>query len=452
MPVQQAANPELSVAQIQQLTALAFANDDNESAPSPGPPRAAIAPQPPPPDHANEDIDAAVAFRDAVVTEHAAAREVGSGPDPADLDEDDLLWDAPVINSSGDPVPPEAWQATGASVGRRAVLHSPGAAGSASGKCCSVALVETVAANVLVDSHPYRPNRVWGTTDAAQTPLLHQCIFTPAALCPNCAVACAGDAQARRPSFLRWFGGAQTLPPARPAAPGGAPAQQQGANHAAGSAHNTEWQWNLGGPSLVGTSSATPQQRHSAQHVGAASGSAPSEWRWGLGGPQDQSRGRNPSAAARRHGPSPGRSSSRDSAASHRPSQRRRMLPELGGGQLPDAPGSSLALNALQGRAPGVAADVAAASRPDPEERHGQQGWRRLLPRFLGQILPSTEVAREAASRAEQQPSSAAPALQSRAVQTEGADQPSGITLETDRALYLPEGSFGDVTRKYVYV
>ena len=151
--------------------------------------------------------------------------------------------------------------------------------------------------------------------------------------------------------------------------------------------HNTEWQWNLGGSSST-SSSARRQQAQQASSANVASGSG-SEFRWNLGGPSQPpqqgpgSRQVNRQAEADRQNQPLSRESSRESGVSQRPWQRRRVQAEASETQPP----------------------VEAVNNIDQADRNSQQGWRRLVPRFLrrgdsGQAGGTAAVPREGAQDA----------------------------------------------------
>lgn len=166
---------------------------------------------------------------------------------------------------------------------------------------------------------------------------------------------------------------------------------QRGSIPAARSSHNTEWRWNLGGPSSGGQShrqaSRQQQQRQqvlSGNAVSSSQNTAATEWRWNLGGAWQQpgqghrssqsdvqaqtSRQLQANAQAQgegqpqadRHHQSSSREIARDSG-SGRPWQRRR-LQEGADNEQPTAEARH------------------AAARAD---HSSPQGWRRLVPRFL---------------------------------------------------------------------
>ena len=145
--------------------------------------------------------------------------------------------------------------------------------------------------------------------------------------------------------------------------------QQHDGRPAARSSHNTEWRWNLGGPSSGGSSSESRQlqQGSSGNATAAGQNNTSGEWRWNLGGAwQPSAQGLRPSQRDRQvQGNSQSqpvaRENSRDSGVSQRPWQRRRVQAEASDEQ-PAAEAEREAVRADQG---------------------GPQGWRRLVPRFL---------------------------------------------------------------------
>ena len=187
--------------------------------------------------------------------------------------------------------------------------------------------------------------------------------------------------------------------------------EQRHANHTASPAHNTDWRWNLGGPSTGGSSGGAYQRQRAAQpSATAATGSERgTEWRWNLGGswqppvnPSSISSGPAAGAPAESAGRSrPARNSSGDVSTTQRPWQRWRMLPE-----------------AIEQASTSEAARVAEGNT----NRSTQQGWRRLIPRFLGQMLPNGQASREETRPDREEGAEAPAAAESRGVQADDAD------------------------------
>lgn len=241
----------------------------------------------------------------------------------------------------------------------------------------------------------------------------------------------ADEAQRRRPSFRQWFSTAPQHPaPAQHATlPRPAPVPQQAsssdreqhrASDAPGAAHSTEWRWNLGGPSSGGATNPGVafhplRGTQLASDTPSGSNSSPSrstEWRWNLGGPWQpppsaSSQGTSSRSSLPQAGVIGARSRSGERARpvrssgdphTHRPWQRRRMLPESSTEQDPTQ--QSLAQGTEGSEISRAGSSQAGTAREADNRRQSQQGWRRLLPRFLGQMLPGGQPAREDASSA----------------------------------------------------
>ncbi|KAL0020958.1 hypothetical protein WJX79_008557 [Trebouxia sp. C0005] len=107
-----------------------------------------------------------------------------------------------------------------------------------------------------------------------------------AAAAADMVAPASGEAQRRRPSFRQWFSSAPHRPPsaqhatsARPPAASrqrtSSSTEQRSDNHPPSSTHNTEWRWNLGGPSTGGSLGGAYQRPGlAAPTSGADSGSA----------------------------------------------------------------------------------------------------------------------------------------------------------------------------------
>lgn len=244
----------------------------------------------------------------------------------------------------------------------------------------------------------------------------------------DCSQQCmygADEAQRRRPSFRQWFSTApQHPPPAQHATlPRPAPVPRQAsssdreqhrANYAPGAAHSTEWRWNLGGPSSGGATNPGVafhplRSTQLASNIPSGSNSSPSrstEWTWNLGGPWQpppSASSQGPSSRSSQAGVVGARSGERarpvrssGDPQTHRPWQRRRMLPDSSTEQEPTHQALTRGIEGSEISRAG--SSQAGTGREADNRRQSQQGWRRLLPRFLGQMLPGGQPAREFSS------------------------------------------------------
>ena len=194
-------------------------------------------------------------------------------------------------------------------------------------------------------------------------------------------------------------------------------------------AHNTDWRWNLGGPSTAGSSDGAYQSQVASQ-AGAGTGlGRATEWRWNLGGPSQQpaavatprtsSAQAHPGSAAIGDRPVAAGNRSENSSASQRPWQRRRMLPDISADQASwQAPTSSAAHIDRLHRS---ASNSTRESDPAGGRTH-QQGWRRMLPRFLGQMLPGAQLHQAESNSVGDNGSRVPVAAEPRGVQTQTDD------------------------------
>lgn len=276
------------------------------------------------------------------------------------------------------------------------------------------------------------------------TSITHMSLRSRCAVCNNASWA-AGEAQRRRPSFRQWFSSAPHRPPAAQHAASARPPaasrqrtsstrEQRRNNPPPRSTHNTEWRWNLGGPSTGGSSAGAYQVPRLPAHLaggnsGSASGSSRStEWRWNLGGswqPPSNAPGQGQSSRSSQAAPTDARSADRSRPARNssgdmqRPWQRRRML--AGSPSEQEASLQSAANEPARSAAwEHSSAAVGTARQAESGSGHNsQQGWRRLLPRFLGQMMPGVQTARQdqRSERVE------VPAVQSTGMQTDLSGQ-----------------------------
>ena len=264
--------------------------------------------------------------------------------------------------------------------------------------------------------------------------------------CVQRCLCAAGEPQRRRPSFRQWFSSAPHRPPpaqhvtsaqhatsARPPAASrqrtSSSRQQRSDNPPPRSTPNTEWRWNLDGPSTGGSSAGAYQPPRLPAHLsgvssGAASGSSSStEWRWNLGGswqPPSNAPGQGQSSRSSQAVQTDARSADRSRPARNssgdvqRPWQRRRML--AGSPSEQEASLQSTANEPARSEAWEHSSAAGTARQAETGSgRNSQQGWRRLLPRFLGQMMPGGQPAREGPSSAGAQ----VPAVQSTGMQTD---------------------------------
>ena len=274
----------------------------------------------------------------------------------------------------------------------------------------------------------------------------HKHVSQKQVCCVHHCMCAAVDAQQRRPSFRHWFSSAPHRPPpaqhatsVRPPAASrqrtSSSREQRSDNHPPRSTHNTEWRWNLGGPSTGGGSGGAYQfPRLPAPASGADSGSASAsgsgrstEWRWNLGGswqPPSNAPGQGQSSRSSQAAQTDARSADRarpgrnSSGDMQRPWQRRRML--AGSPNEQEASAQSAANEPARSEAweHSTAAGTARQAQTG-SGRNSRQGWRWLLPRFLGQMMPGGQPAREGPSSAGVE----VPAVQTTGMQTDVSGQ-----------------------------
>ncbi|KAL3148974.1 hypothetical protein ABBQ32_001830 [Trebouxia sp. C0010 RCD-2024] len=372
----QAANPELSMSQIQQLTALAFARDDPEQAVQPPAPAPAS-----PSDASHNDGPSASEVQ----------AEPATGPSPPVSGQAGPSGTVASETPAGGAGPPGSGSSAAAAAADFAHARSDGSEW-ASGFIAEARAQNEASSDALTSlSGALRRSRA-----RAQTLLSPGRWFgsqsEPAPL-PNPAPS--GAQPTPLPAFLAQSNqqAASSHPAARPSPPRAplsaprpelGPDQQRRRPAARPPSHNTEWRWNLGGPSNGAQSGQSQRQNSSPPSASApsrqnAGGSDSTGWQWNLGGawqaPTSQGRGR-PSPGPGIQGDRPSwplsrdSLSSRDGGGSQRPWQRRRVQAEPTEGQP-----------AREG--------VSEVSRA---EGSFSQGWRRLVPRFMRRTEAAQDV------------------------------------------------------------